>query len=177
MEDLKDLPQEEQDLSAEEEPVDSYQEQLKDLEEEVGIYRDLAGRAQAELVNYRARMEREMKRVRELAGERSALEMIPVLDNLDRALDFKEGYDLSSVVEGVRMVRRQFMSSLEILGVKAVSSIGEAFSPEFHEAIGVVEVDDPSKDGLVVDEFQRGYTLSDRLIRPAKVRVGTYSGE
>ncbi len=184
MEDVKGLPEEELleekilvgQGSIVEDQDPPHLERIKALEEEVETYRELAGRAQAELVNYRARMEREMKRVRDLAGERSALEMIPVLDNLDRALNVKDGCDLSSVVDGIRMVRRQFMSSLETLGVKVVPSVGEPFSPEFHEAVGMVEVDDPSKDGLVMDEFEVGYILSDKVIRPAKVRVGTYPG-
>lgn len=186
MEDVKGLPEEEllgediiiedQDDSIMEDQSPADLDRIRVLEEQVETYRELAGRAQAELVNYRSRMEREMKRVRELAGERSALEMIPVLDNLDRALNVKEGSDLSSVVDGIKMVRRQFMSSLETLGVKVVPSVGEPFSPELHEAVGMVEVENPSEDGLIIDEFEVGYTLSDKVIRPAKVRVGTYPG-
>lgn len=184
MEDVKGLPEEllEEALcddqgSADDDEVVVYLERIKALEEERETFREVAGRAQADLVNYRTRMEREMKRVRELAGEKSALEMLPVLDNLDRALNVGDGADLSTVVEGIRMVRRQFMGALEVLGIKAIPSLGEPFSPECHEAVGVVEVDDQSKDGLVIDEFQAGYTLSGKVIRPSKVRVGNYSAK
>lgn len=175
MEDLKSLPNEE--LSEEvtaEEPVIGDSDRIKKLEEERETYRELAARAQAELINYRSRMEREMKRARELAGERSALEMLPVLDNLDRAIKVSDGSDAPTVVEGIKMVRRQFMAALEVLGVKSIPAMGEPFSPQYHEAVGVVEVEDEAEDGLVIDEFQTGYTLSDKVIRPAKVRVGTY---
>ncbi|SMG21709.1 nucleotide exchange factor GrpE [Dethiosulfovibrio salsuginis] len=181
MEDVKGLPEEElleedlNDGSPVKDEIAGYLERIEALENERETFREVAGRAQAELVNYRARMDREMKKVRELAGEKSVLEMIPVLDNLDRALNIGDGADLSTVVEGIKMVRRQFMGSLEALGVKVIPAAGEPFSPEYHEAVGVVEVEDPSEDGLVIDEFQRGYTLSDRVIRPSKVRVGSYS--
>ncbi len=175
MEDPKNLPDDELlEEKAVEEPFPGDSERIKILEEERETYRELAARAQAELINYRSRMEREMKKVRELAGERSALEMLPVLDNLDRALKVGDGSDVSTVVEGIKMVRRQFMAALEVLGLRPVPAVGEPFSPQFHEAVGVVDVDDKSMDGLVVEEFQTGYTLSEKVIRPAKVRVGTY---
>jgi len=185
MEEIKDLHDEESrevqdeaacevDGEAPSTDITDLESRIEELEEERDRFKELAARAQADLINYRTRMEREMSRTKELACERSALEMFPVLDNLDRVLQVKDGSDLDTVVEGIRMVRKQFLSALEALGVETVESVGKSFSPQYHEAIGMVEVEDEEQDGIVVDEFQTGYVLAGKVIRPAKVRVGSY---
>jgi molecular chaperone GrpE (heat shock protein) len=147
---------------------------VEELEEEKKQLNDSAARFRADLYNYRQRTERERSREKKLAREGTVLEILPVLDNLHRALSFPEGTDPASVLDGVVMVQRQFMNVLESMGVKEIPSIGEKFSPEFHEAVAMIEVAEPEKDGLIVEEFMKGYILSEKVIRPARVQVGKY---
>lgn len=144
------------------------------LEEEKEQLKDSAARFRADLYNYRQRTERERSREKKLAREGTVLEILPVLDNLHRALSFPEGTDPASVLDGVVMVQRQFMNVLGSMGVKEVPTIGEKFSPEFHEAVAMIEVTEPDQDGLIMEEFMKGYILSEKVIRPARVQVGKY---
>lgn len=147
---------------------------VSELEEENKQLNDAAARFRADLYNYRQRTERERSREKKLAREGTVLEILPVLDNLHRALSFPEGTDPASVLDGVVMVQRQFMNVLGSMGVKEVPSIGEKFSPEFHEAVAMIEVAEPEQDGLIMEEFMKGYILSEKVIRPARVQVGKY---
>lgn len=147
---------------------------VAELEEEKEQLKDSAARSRADLYNYRQRTERERSREKKLAREGTVLEILPVLDNLHRALSFPEGTDPASVLDGVVMVERQFMNVLGSMGVKEVPSIGEKFSPQFHEAVAMIEVAEPDQDGLIMEEFMKGYILSEKVIRPARVQVGKY---
>lgn len=129
--------------------------------------------ARADFFNYRKRVERDRQRERTVAGEEKAMEFIPVLDNLDRALAVKSGSDGKTVLEGVTMVRRQFLSVLESMGVEPVPTVGYPFSPEFHDAVTAEETDDPEKNGIVIEEIQTGYRTKERTLRPAKVKVAS----
>lgn len=149
---------------------------IEELEKEKEEMKESMARSRADLYNFRQRTERERGRERKLAREASVMDILPVLDNLDRALSFPEGTDPSSVLEGVVMVQRQFVSVLNGMGVKDIPSIGEAFSPEFHEAVAVKEVQDPEQDGFIVEEFLRGYIIADKVIRPARVQVAKFVG-
>lgn len=147
---------------------------VAELEEEKEQLKDSAARFRADLYNYRQRTERERSREKKLAREGTVLEILPVLDNLHRALSFPEGTDPASVLDGVVMVQRQFMNVLGSMGVKEVPTIGEKFSPEFHEAVAMIEVTETDQDGLIMEEFMKGYILSEKVIRPARVQVGKY---
>jgi len=129
--------------------------------------------ARADFFNYRKRVERDRQRERLVAGEEKAMEFIPVLDNLDRALAVKPDSDGKTVLEGVAMVRRQFLSVLESMGVEPVPTVGYPFSPELHDAVAAEETDDPEKNGIVTEEIQTGYRTKERTIRPAKVKVAS----
>jgi len=129
--------------------------------------------ARADFFNYRKRVERDRQRERTVAGEEKAMEFIPVLDNLDRALAVKSGSDGKTVLEGVAMVRRQFLSVLESMGVEPVPTVGYPFSPELHDAVAAEETDDPEKNGIVTEEIQTGYRTKERTLRPAKVKVAS----
>ena len=147
---------------------------VAELEKENQQLKDTAARFRADLYNYRQRTERERSREKKLAREGTVLEILPVLDNLHRALSFPEGTDPASVLDGVVMVQRQFMNVLDSMGVKEIPTIGEKFSPEFHEAVAMMEVAEPDQDGLIMEEFMKGYILSEKVIRPARVQVGKY---
>ncbi len=148
--------------------------QLEELEKEKEELKECAARSKADLYNFRQRIERERAREKKLALESSVLKILPVLDNLDRALSFPEGTDPASVLEGVVMVQRQFINVLNIMGVKDIPTVGEIFSPEYHEAVALKEVIDPDQDGLIVEEFMKGYIIADKVIRPARVLVAKY---
>lgn len=124
-------------------------------------------RGAADLENYRKRMAREKDEVQRYGNERLVKELLPVLDNLDRALAAAGDDPLST---GVAMTRRLLEEALGRFGVKGFSAVGGAFDPRLHEALmTVASADHPP--GTVVSEQQRGFFLHDRLVRPAAVVV------
>jgi molecular chaperone GrpE len=128
-------------------------------------YLDSLRRLKAEFDNSRKRQERERARILESASEKLVQELLPVLDNLDRALE-SEG----DIREGVRATRDQLADVLANEGLLPVASDGQPFDPNVHEAV----MGQPSEDyeeGTVLQTFQRGYLLNGRAIRPAKVVV------
>jgi molecular chaperone GrpE len=126
-------------------------------------------RAQADFLNFKRRNEQERLEFNKFANANLLLGLLPVLDDLERALaaiplEFAE----HDWVAGIRLVERKFKSSLEGHGVKPILALGMAFDPNFHEAVR----QDKGPEGMVMQEFQKGYTLNDKLLRPAKVVVG-----
>jgi molecular chaperone GrpE len=102
------------------------------------------------------------------------------MDDLERAIDAasKEGVDQESlrdaILQGVRSTANRFQSALTSAGVEPIAAVGEPFNPELHEAVDTEETD-PEMDGIVVDEYSRGFRIGDRLLRPARVKVGRSS--
>lgn len=133
-------------------------------------------RVKADFMNFRARIDRDSARMKTLAAEGAVLNLLPVLDNLDRAIDSAESRRGEAFLEGVQMVRSQFFSALQAMGLEEIPAMAESFNPEIHEAILVSGVEDPAEDGKVLEVLQKGYRLGDRLVRPSKVRVGRYEG-
>ena len=131
---------------------------------------DLYLRERAELENYRKRMQREKEDLARFANENLLREMLPIIDNLERAVAHAEQDQEGGLLEGVQMTLDQFRKTLERFGVKEVVSIGEPFSPEYHEAMGQMESSEHAPN-TVVQEMQKGYTLNDRLLRPALVMI------
>jgi molecular chaperone GrpE len=97
--------------------------------------------------------------------------LLPVIDNLNRALESSSSGSFDALLEGVRGTANGFESALAATGVEPVESVGSQFDPELHEAVDTVEVE-PEQDGLVTTEYSRGYRMGDRLLRPARVQVG-----
>jgi molecular chaperone GrpE len=126
-------------------------------------------RAQADFINFKRRNEQERLEFNKFANANLLLGLLPVLDDLERALAaIPPEFADQKWVEGVRLVERKFKSSLELQGVKPVLALGMAFDPNFHEAVR----QDKGPEGAVLQEFQRGYTLNGKLLRPSKVVVG-----
>jgi molecular chaperone GrpE len=125
-------------------------------------------RAVADLENYRKRAKRDLDDARAETKTRTLKEILPVVDNLERAMAH-EASEAAAVLEGVRLVHRQFQTALERLDVTAVDALGKPFDPNLHEAIGQEESDAPA--GTIVKVLQTGYKLGDRLLRPALVVV------
>jgi len=101
--------------------------------------------------------------------------LLPVLDNLQRATEAAETSDSTEVIaEGIRRTASSFENALAAAGVEPIDAVGEAFDPELHEAVETVEVA-PEDEGKVIAQHTRGYRIGDRLLRPARVKVGRYS--
>ena len=102
-------------------------------------------------------------------------ELLPVLDNLQRATEAAEsGAALPDIVAGVRQTANSFESALSAAGVEPILSVGEQFDPQLHEAVETAEVDGPD-EGKVIEEYARGYRIGERLLRPARVKVGRHT--
>ncbi len=128
-------------------------------------------RSAADLENYRKRAQKEKEQMQKFGAEKILSDFLPVLDNLDRALDHSNSAaDFASLMQGVSMTRKLFEDTLAKHGVQSVPAIGHAFDPHVHEAIQQVEsADIPANH--VMSELVPGYTLNDRLLRPALVIV------
>lgn len=153
---------------------DVAQKKIEELTTQYGQMREVAARAQADGINYRNWAEREMKRLKAYGSERAVLVMLPVFDNLERALDVAEA-DPASIREGVRMVQQQFAGALKALGVSELNPEGKPFSPSEHDAMGIVPVSDKTQDGIVHTVVRKGFQMAEKVIRPAMVMVGRYT--
>jgi molecular chaperone GrpE (heat shock protein) len=132
-------------------------------------------RALRELEAARARVERDAARAAQELREKLVMELLPVLDNLDRTIQAAEhSGDAPSVVEGVRLVRSQFAGVLARYGVERIDARHQPFDPTQHDAIGTVPVSHPAAHNVVIDQVEAGYRFADRLLRPAKVLVGRH---
>ncbi len=159
-----DAPDAEGPEAAEEEPVVPLSE-FEAVSAERDQYLDALRRLKAEFDNSRKRQERERARTLEAASERLVQELLPVLDNLDRALE-SEG----DIRGGVQATREQLADVLAEEGLLTIASDGQPFDPNVHEAV-MGRPSEDHEDGTVLQTFQRGYLLNGRAIRPAKVVV------
>lgn len=126
-------------------------------------------RTAAEFDNFRKRAAKEKDDVQRFGSERLLKDFLPVMDNLERALDHAEQHDPRQVIEGVRLVQKLFENTLAKHGVLGFSALGKPFDPGMHEALMQQDSDEPA--GTVVSEMARGYKLNERLVRPAAVVV------
>ncbi len=126
-------------------------------------------RTAAEFDNFKKRAVKEKEDVQRFGIERLLKDFLPVMDNLERALDHAEQHDSRQVIEGVRLVQKLFETTLAKHGVVGFSALGKPFDPSLHEALMQRESDEPA--GTVVSEMAKGYKLNDRLVRPAAVVV------
>jgi molecular chaperone GrpE len=137
--------------------------------------RQAALRALRNLEATEARLARNAAREADEARGKLVQELLPVLDNLDRtiAAGAAPGHRGDpAMLEGVRMVRQQLEGVLRGYGVERVEAVGQRFDPSLHEAIGLTQVADPARHGVVVQQAEPGYRFAGRLLRPAKVSVG-----
>ena len=148
-----------------EEEILALTKELEALREERNEYLDNARRMKAELENSRKRQERERERLVQTASERLVRELLPVLDNLDRALE--AGGDIR---EGVRATRDQLVVVLAQEGLAPVASDGQSFDPAVHEAV-MGQPSDEHEEDTIIQTLERGYVLNGKPIRPAKVIV------
>jgi molecular chaperone GrpE len=133
-------------------------------------------RLAAEFENYKKRIGREREEDRKFANEKLLKELLPVVDNLERALSHGDATDGDQLLKGVQMVHRQLLDTLKKFGVTQFSAAGEPFNPERHEAMQQMETDEAAP-GTVVSEYMKGFELHGRLLRPAMVVVSKAPAE
>ena len=150
---------------------DDSQSETDKLKEEIDSLKKEIKTVRADFFNFRQRTIKERTETRTRAKEEVITEILPVLDNLDRALS-ASSEDSDSIVKGVEMVQRQFIGVLEGLGVSVIKTEGEIFDPSIHDAAGTEKVNDSDLDGKIITEVLKGYRTKDRVLRPAKVIVG-----
>lgn len=128
-------------------------------------------RAQADFDNFRRRTRQEKEEFAKYASLKLIEQMLPVIDNFDRALvSSRETQDFEALTKGIEMVYRQLEQVMTQEGLTPIEAVGQPFNPEFHQAIMQVESDE-HEEGIVVEEVQKGYMLKDKVIRPSMVKV------
>lgn len=147
------------------------------LEEELALARDEALRAQADAQNVMRRAEQDVEKARKFALERFCSELLPVVDNLERALESTAGDHeiLTPIAEGVELTLKSFRDALKKFHIEAVDPQGEPFDPQLHQAMSMVE-NTEVEPNTVIAVMQKGYTLNGRLVRPAMVMVSKSPG-
>lgn len=146
-------------------------DQVAELEAKVRELEDKYVRTYADFENYRKRAAREREEIVQFASERLLRELLEVKDHLELAIDHAEGAtDVKPLQEGVDLTLKQLATFLEKFGVQEMTSLGEAFDPALHEAVHQEESQE-APPGTVVHEFQKGYLVNGRLLRPARVTV------
>ena len=145
------------------EPVDA-----AELKKQRDDYYDRLLRKTAEFDNYRKRTDRERQQLSEAAAADLLTELLPLVDDMERALR-AEGSD-ERIRKGVELIHKQLLEILRKRGVRPIEALGADFDPHYHMAVAHEHADD-KREGEVIEEFRRGYTLGDRLLRPAMVKV------
>ncbi len=144
---------------------------LQAMEQALEEQKNLYLRTLADFQNYRRRQQEEMERQRALLLEALMEELLPILDNFERALQAAEATrELEPLLEGVKMTERQVKALLARYDIHPIEAVGKPFDPNLHEAIQRIETDE-YEDGTVVDEVERGYRIGERVLRPSRVIV------
>ena len=150
---------------------------VANLQAEVAEAKDAALRAQADAQNSKRRSEQDVEKARKFALEGFAKELLPVVDNLERALEATEGGDeaVKAIAEGVELTLKSFQDALKKFHVEVVDPQGEPFDPNLHQAMSMVENSDVEPNSVIA-VMMKGYTLNGRLLRPAMVMVSKAAG-
>lgn len=147
--------------------------ELKKANEAIEEQKDKYLRLSAEFDNYRKRTMKEKAELILNGGEKSISSILPVVDDLERALkNMETATDVKAVKEGVELIYNKFMTVLGQNGVKVIETHDQPLNTDFHEAIAVIPAPEEGKKGKILDCVQTGYTLNDKVIRHAKVVVG-----
>lgn len=151
-------------------PQEKLAEQLAEKTREAAENYDKWLRLMAEFDNFKKRTQKEKADLMKFSNESLLRSILPILDNLERAIDHGKGSkENTSLLEGLEITLRQFLNTLEKFGVKPLSTRGEVFDPEKHEAVSQQESD--QEPNRVISEIEKGYIYHDRLLRPARVIV------
>lgn len=152
---------------------DKSKEKIESLESEVKELKDKNLRLFAEFDNFRKRTMREKLDFAKVAGQEILIDLLPVLDDLDRAIkSIETSKEKSAGSDGLQLILQKLNQTLGSKGLKPMEALGQPFDPEMHEAITEVPAADKTQKGKIVDEIEKGYYLNDKIIRYAKVVVG-----
>lgn len=153
------------------EGVGEGQTQRLDKADEIEAVNDKYLRLAAEFENYKRRVQRDQSDTIRFANEKLLRDMLPTLDNLERAIQSGRNQDnIDGILKGIDLTYKHFIETLRKMGVTQVSSVGEIFDPAKHQAVGQVESSNVPENAIV-KEYQKGYFLHDRILRPAMVTV------
>jgi molecular chaperone GrpE len=150
--------------------VDTPETALDALRHEKEVLQDRLLRTAAEFDNYRKRVDRDRRDQAEAATANALIDLLPIIDDLERALKAPTGGDVESFRKGVELIHQQMIELLRKRGVTPIEAVGTDFDPQYHQAVAH-ESSPEHREGEVIEEFARGYTLGDRLLRPAMVKV------
>ena len=153
--------------------VELTNEEIEAMNKRVSEAEEKALRYQAELINYRKRKDEETEKKLKYANEDLILEILPVLDNFERAIKMDDDNledEVSQFLSGMKMVYASLTKAIEKFGVKEIDALGKVFDATYHQAVMTEEVKDKDKD-IVLEVYQKGYILKDKVIRPAMVKV------
>lgn len=151
--------------------IEELRKKLEEKEKEIKGHHDRLLRLAADFENYKKRAAKEKEEWTKFANEDLIRTILPFIDNLERAVNHAEKIaDTGVLIEGVRLTIQQLLQGLNRFGLSAFQSVGKPFDPTVHEAMLVVETDQ-HEPNQVVEEFQKGYLLNERLLRPATVSV------
>ena len=150
-------------------PVKILEKDLQKTKDELAVEKDNFIRLQAETDNFRKRLSREKDEFSQYANERLFKELIPIFDNLKRAIEDPSN-DTKSLKEGLEMILKQFSSFLEKEKVEPIKAVGEKFDPTVHEAL-TSEESDEHDENIIISEFVKGYTINNRVLRPSQVII------
>jgi len=161
----------EEDRKEKEKGIEGLKKRLEETEKEAKDHYERLLRVAADFENYKKRVAKEKEEWMKFANEDLLKAILPFIDNLERAVNHAEKVkDTGVMIEGVRLTLQQLLQILNKFGVSSIESIGKPFDPTFHEAMLMVETDQ-HEPNQVMEEFQKGYLLNDRLLRPATVSV------
>lgn len=153
--------------------IKKIKEQLKKTTDDKQEY--LAGwqRAKADLINAKKDFESQKKNLLDFANSDLILQIIPVLDSFEMALNHKQEDEFfKQWLQGFSYIYNQLLSVLESNGIKQINPLNEIFNPEFHTALEIIKVDDINQENIILEVVQKGYLLKGKIIREAKVKVG-----
>ena len=160
-----------EDRKEKEKEIDELKKKLEEKEKEIKEHHDRLLRLAADFENYKERAAKEKEEWTNFANEDLIRAILPFIDNLERAVNHAQKVsDTGVLIEGVRLTLQHLLQTLNKFGLSTFESVGKPFDPTVHEAMLVVETDQ-HEPNQVVEEFQKGYLLNDRLLRPATVSV------
>ena len=154
--------------------LDGLRKELEEAREKQEDYLKMAQRIQADFENYKRRNRSALSEERQTAAAEVVEVFLPVLDNLDRAIDsLTAGGADESVIKGIELVRRQFLDTLAQLEVEEIEALGKPFNPEYHNAVGQMEAEEGQEKNTIVMVHQKGYIKNGRVIRYSMVHVAS----
>ena len=172
-EQLIDLSTEElEELTPVKQQLQEQQEMLEEKSALVAEYEDLLKRKQADFENYKKRAQKEAQDFKKYANAEIVLDVLSMMDDFERAIESTESsMDFDALRDGILLVEKQIRNTLESkYGVKVIDALGKEFDPTVHDAI-MMEESEKHEEDTVIEDFQKGYIMHDRVIRPSKVKV------